>query len=402
MLELEEAVARILSVVPAPRPETIPLNQAAGRVLVEAQRARVDLPPFDNSAMDGYAARAEDIAGAAQTRPTRLQLVGRVAAGGSFAGQVSKGNCVRIFTGSPLPKGADCVVMQEDTRIDSDPAAEVLVLEPARPWENVRLKGEDVRCGAELAGPGEPLTAGLLSLLAAAGVEEVSVGRMPVVGIIATGTELKEAGQPLIEGQIYESNRIGLAALIRGAGGRPEIFGLVADDLEATTRALSEAFGQCDIVVTVGGASVGELDLVKPSLGRLGAQLEFWKVAIKPGRPFLFGRFNHKLLFGLPGNPVSALVTFLLLARPALKRWQGASRTQLSRFSGVLAESVANPGPRRHFIRVKLDGKGAVSLSGAQASHLLSSFATAEGLLDVPPQTSLPAGTSVSVQVWEL
>ncbi len=402
MLELEHAVARILATVPPPQRENLPLHQAHGRVLVESVHSPVDLPPFDNSAMDGYGARAEDLSAANAQAPVRLRLIGRVAAGGSFPGDVSDGTCVRLFTGSQLPRGANCVVMQEDTRIEHDQPSEVLVLEAARTWENIRLRGGDVRAGMTLAPAGQALNAGYLCLLAAGGVAEVAVGRQPIVGLIATGSELQAAGQPLGPGQVYESNRHGLAALIHSAGATPVLFPVVPDTLKDTEQALSKAFSQCDLVVTAGGASVGDLDLIKPALANLGGELEFWKVAIKPGRPFVFGRSQGKLLFGLPGNPVSALVTFLLLVRPALRRWQGAKQTGLPEFSGVLAEPMSNPGSRRHFMRVRFDGTGGVCLAGAQGSHVLSSFAGAQGLVDTPPRTTLPGGSPVAVKVWEL
>ncbi|HZR19200.1 MAG TPA: gephyrin-like molybdotransferase Glp [Verrucomicrobiae bacterium] len=402
MLELEEAVGRILSRVPPAEPESVPLAQAHGRVLLEAVRASIDLPPFDNSAMDGYAVRSEDTANAQPDKPALLRLTGRVAAGEAFSQEVSEGCCVRIFTGSALPAGADCVVMQEDTRVAPGNPSEILVLEKATPWENVRLRGEDVRAGTAVGLGGKVLNAGTLSVLAAVGVREVKVGRQPAVGLLATGSELREQGKGLREGQIYESNRVGLSALIRCAGGRPVVLPIVADLLESTTQALTEALARCDMVVTVGGASVGDLDLVKPALERVGARLDFWKVAIRPGRPFVFGQAGEKLLFGLPGNPVSALVTFLLLVRPALRRWQGAEATGLPGSHGILAEPLVNTGSRRHFVRVQMSGDGRVSRAGAQASHVLSSFAAAGGLVDVPADATLPAGTPVKVLFWEV
>jgi molybdopterin molybdotransferase len=400
MLELEEALTRILAALPTPQGESVSLNEANGRFVLEPVVSPIDLPAFDNSAMDGYALRAEDVLAAKVNAPVRLALVGRAVAGEVFTGEVKPGTCVRLFTGSPMPIGADSVIMQEDTRSEPDKPGEILVLDSVRPWENVRFRGEDVRAGTFLAAPGQVLTAGRLSLLAAAGVQHVTVGQRPNVALLSTGSELKEPGQPLQPGQIYESNRIGLGALIRNAGAKPSILPLVPDNLEATELAISHAFKQCDLVVTTGGASVGELDLVRSAFTRLGGEIDFWKVAIKPGRPFMFGRFGNQLLLGLPGNPVSALVTFLLLVRPALLRMQGATELGLPTAMGVLAEELSNPGSRRHFVRVIMDAKGTVTLAGSQASHLLGSFAAANGLLDLPPQSSLPAGGSVAVKRW--
>jgi len=401
MLELEEALERILAAVPPLVSERVVLAEANGRVVAEQLPSPIDLPLFDNSAMDGYAVRAEDVTSAKPDTQVRLRLIGRVAAGGSFAGEVSASTCVRLFTGSPLPRGADAVVMQEDTRVETGQADEILVLDSAKPWENVRLRGEDVKRGAMLADTGEVLTAGRISLLGSAGYGALSVGRRPAVGLLATGSELKEAGQTLSPGQIYESNRLSLAILVRRAGAVARVFPLVPDALVSTREALTEGLDKCDIIVTSGGVSVGEMDFVKRAWEEIGGSLQFWKVAIKPGRPFVFGRCWEKFLFGLPGNPVSAFVTFLLLVRPALLRWQGAREVGLLSHPAVLAEPLANPGQRRHFVRVKVDADGKVYSAGLQASHALSSLASANALVDVPPGVSLSAGTPVAVLRWE-
>ena len=252
-----------------------------------------------------------------------------------------------------------------------------------------------------LAEAGEVLSPGRIGLLAAAGVGRLRVGRQPVVGLLATGSELTEPGQPLAAGRIYESNRTALAALIQRTGAVPKPFPLVTDVLNETSLALAAALNQCDAVVTTGGVSVGEFDLVKRAFEQIGGELAFWKVAIKPGRPFVFGRLREKLLFGLPGNPVSALVTFLLLVRPALLRWQGATDVSLPSHPGVLVEPLANQGERRHFMRVRVDPTGKTQSAGIQASHVLSSLAAANGLVDVPPHTTLVAGSNVTVLRWD-
>jgi molybdopterin molybdotransferase len=401
MLEFEEALARVLAAVPATTSEYVSLSESAGRVLAEQVRSPIDLPVFDNSAMDGYGLRAADVASAKPDSPARLRLAGRIAAGEVFTGKVTAGTCVRLFTGSPLPAGADAVVMQEDTRVEPGAPGEVLILAPAVPGENVRSRGGDVKRGSTIVSAGEFLTAGRIGLLAAAGMTGVRVGRQPTVGLLATGSELQEPGQPLAPGRIYEGNRLALAALTGCAGAVPRTFPLVTDELAATSRALEEACNQCDAVVTTGGVSVGEMDFIKRAFGQVGGELEFWKVAIKPGRPFAFGRCRGKLLFGLPGNPVSALVTFLLLVRPALLRWQGAANISLPTLPGVLAEPLANDGERRHFMRVRVDPAGKVYSAGVQASHVLSSVAAANGLVDVPPNTTLGSGTDVPVLRWD-
>jgi molybdopterin molybdotransferase len=351
--------------------------------------------------MDGYGLRAADVASAKPDSPARLRLAGRIAAGEVFAGKVTAGTCVRLFTGSPLPAGADAVVMQEDTLVEPGAPGEVLILAPAVPGENVRSRGGDVKRGSTIVSAGEFLTAGRIGLLAAAGMTGVRVGRQPTVGLLATGSELQEPGQPLAPGRVYESNRLALAVLTGRAGAVPRTFPLVTDELAATSRALEEACSQCDAVVTTGGVSVGEMDFIRRAFEQTGGELEFWKVAIKPGRPFAFGRRRGALLFGLPGNPVSALVTFLLLVRPALLRWQGAANASLPVLPGVLAEPLVNIGGRRHFMRVRMDSTGKVYSAGVQASHILSSVAAANGLVDVPPDTTLSAGAAVSVLHWD-
>jgi len=400
MLELEEALARVLAAVPEPSGETVPLVDALGRVVREDVHSSLDLPPFNNSAMDGYAVRAADLAAARADCPARLRLIGKVAAGQSFKGEIASGTCVRLFTGSPIPRGADAVVMQEDTKPDSADPTGILVFDRAKEGENVRGRGEDISAGALLVRAGTRVSFAQLSLLAAAGTSRVKVGRQPRVAVLATGSELKEAGTELAEGQIYESNRVALAGLIRSAGGLPTLLPLVTDDLASTRAALSDALDHHDAAITSGGASVGDMDFVKQAIQEEGGRLEFWKVAIKPGRPFVFGSHGAKLIFGLPGNPVSALVTFLLLVRPALLCWQGATDLALPSHPAVLAEPVSNPGNRRHFIRVRIAPDGAVRSAGTQASHALSSLALANGLLDVAPETVLAEGSTVRVLRW--
>jgi molybdopterin molybdotransferase len=403
MLELEKAVEAILASISAPKNEIVPLAEAHRRIVTEKILATTDLPPFDNSSVDGYAVRSRDIASASAQNPVSLHVAGRIAAGENFSGTLSAGQCIRIFTGSTLPAGADAVVMQEDTQLDVNHPREVLILDSAKPWENIRFRGEDVKRGATVSIPGTKLGAAQIGLLAASGVSRVTSGRRPTVALLATGSELKEAANTaaLAPGQIYESNRAALAPLIVAAGGMPTIFPIVPDDAEATRTALTHALAECDVVVTCGGVSVGEMDFVKSAFEELGGHLQFWKVAIKPGRPFVFGRHREKLLFGLPGNPVSAFVTFLLLVRPALLRWQGATSVSLPTSLGVLAEPFSNPDNRRHFARVSVDAKGKVRSAGTQASHILSSLALAEGLIDVPAKINFAAGTTVPVLRWD-
>jgi molybdopterin molybdotransferase len=400
VISLEEAQERILAAIQPLPVEEIPLHDALGRYLAAPVHSLVDLPPMDNSAMDGYAVRAADLAAATMENPVALRLSGEALAGSSLASGVEAGACARIFTGAMLPPGADAVVMQEDVAVPRRSSGNVHFSEPIKPWENVRLRGEDVRENMLLADAGERLTASRLSLLAAAGIAKVEAARVPVVAIRSTGNELVEAGEPLSPGMIYESNSLGLAALARQAGAVRLLNPPVGDDLRTIKQALELEFEKGDMVVTSGGVSVGEADLVKQAFVDIGGEIDFWTVAIKPGKPFTFGRRGKKLFFGLPGNPVSALVMFFLLVRPALLRLQGARDFHPPTSWGTLAESLGNRGDRRHFVRVVLDASGQVKSAGSQASHILSSMARANGLVDVPPGTTWPAGTLVAVLRW--
>ncbi len=401
MLSLETALEKILAAVQPLPAEIIPLSEAFNRFAAEALRSTVDLPPADNSAMDGYAVQSADVAAASPETPVSLSLVGKTPAGEIFHGSLKAGECLRIFTGSVLPHSSDAVVMQEDTRPHPDDPKKILFLDKVRPWENIRLRGEDIKTGALLIEPGEKITAPRLALLAAAGIAKINVTRRPIVGLLATGNELRQPGETLPPGGIYESNRTCLAAFLANMGAIPKIYPLVSDDLAQTRSVLKKAFVECDAVITTGGVSVGELDWVKTAFTEEGGELDFWKVNIRPGKPFVFGRWQEKFLFGLPGNPVSAMVTFFLLARPALLKMHGAKDTSPLTHPAFLSESLANHGDRRHFVRVMVDAQSKARSSGIQASHILSAMASANGLVDVPPQTTLAAGATVQVIRWD-
>ncbi|MCI0748179.1 MAG: molybdopterin molybdotransferase MoeA [Verrucomicrobia subdivision 3 bacterium] len=398
MLQLEEARERILAAIQPLAAETVLLSAAARRFLASDVVAPIDLPPFDNSAVDGYAVRAEDTKSASQDSPMSLRPALRIPAGADLRGSLQPGTCARIFTGSPLPTGADAVVMQEDVTAERD---EILFREPGKPWENVRLQGEDVKSGSVVLRMGEPLAPGAVALLGALGLQAVAVCRRPVVEVLGTGDELQETGAPLGPGRIYESNRAALASLLERDGAIAKIFPLVSDNLDETRTALRHALETSDAVITTGGVSVGELDFVKEAFTNLGGDLDFWRVAIKPGKPFVFGKWEGKFLFGLPGNPVSAFVTALMLVRPAILRWQGAVETRLPSHPAVAAEAFTNRGGRRHFMRVRVDNAGRAHLTGAQASHLLVSLAHANGLVDVPPNTVIEQGAPVEVMRFD-
>jgi molybdopterin molybdotransferase len=398
MISLEQALEQLLkSVRPVEGVETIGIDSAVGRFVAEDVSALSALPPFDNSAMDGYAVRSADVKDATTEKPARLRQVGKVPAGQFFSGSVGKGECVRIFTGSPLPEGADAIVMQEDTRADADV---VEILDAVKPWENIRFRGEDVKQGARIAAAGARVTPQLAALLSACGVGQLKVRRKLRIAIVATGKELKRPGTPLAPGEIYESNRILVSSLVKAIGCEPIVHETVEDELRATVAAIQRA-SEADAIVTCGGVSVGEYDFVKTAIAELGGRVDFWRVAIKPGKPFAHAVVLGKPLFGLPGNPVSALVTFWLLVRPTILRMAGTSDVLAKVSLGKLAEEISNPGDRRHFVRVTIDSEGNVRASGPQASHRLASLAAANGLLDVPADATWEIGRTVKVILLE-
>ncbi|MSU36125.1 MAG: molybdopterin molybdenumtransferase MoeA [Pedosphaera sp.] len=394
MRTLEEARNRLLADLPRLPVEFVPLQAANGRFIASEIVATIDLPPFDNSAMDGYAVRAEDTQGAGSEQPVRLLRIGAVAAGNIFTGRASAGDCVRVFTGSPLPAGTDCVIMQEDVEATE---SGILVRAAVKPWEFVRFRGEDVKAGTKVLAEGTRIGPAAIGLLAALGLAGVNVRREPRVAIIATGSELQPAGTVLEPGKLYESNSLMLEALLRATGAQITQRLWVPDDPRMLAEALAEALAAADLVVTAGGASVGEHDLVRSVFVGLGGSIEFWRIAMKPGKPFFYGRLGERILLGVPGNPVSAFVTTLLLVLPTLLAVQGAADPLPPDSAGVLAEAILNPDSRRHFVRVNLCRASLVHLAGVQASHALSPLAAATGLVDVPPRTTLSAGSAIRV-----
>jgi len=394
MLQLEEARERILAAVRVLPSERVSLTEATRRILAADVAATLDLPAFDNSAMDGYAVRVADLEAASAEKPVRLNISQHIPAGAKQIAALGTGQCARIFTGSPAPPGADAVVMQEDVVREGDTAT---FREAAKPWANVRFRGEDVKAGTVVIKAGERVTAGIIALLGALGISEISVHRRPTVAMLATGNELREPDQPLQAGEIYESNRAALAALLGDAGALPRLFPVIPDALDKTREALRRAFDECDVVVTSGGVSVGELDFVKDAFRELGGKMEFWRVAIRPGKPFVFGSLGEKLLCGLPGNPVSAFVTAAMLVWPAILRLQGARDVELSAQFAIADDAFVNKTDRRHLMRVRVDGNGHVSLAGLQASHALGSLAAANGLVDVPAGGVIERGATVRV-----
>lgn len=399
MISFEQALSTILARVPMLDSEVVPLREAAGRVLRERVAAPRPVPPADNSGFDGVAFRSADAANASPASPVSLQLVGEVAAGGRSERPVEPGEAVRIMTGAPVPPGVDTVLGIEDVRFSEG----LVVLERvATRGANIRLAGEDLRAGDVPVAPGTRLGAAALGVLASMGRDRVEVGRRPRVVVLGTGNELLEPGAPWREGAIYSSNSLALAAHVVDAGGLAIDQGLVGDDLAPTEAALERAF-QADVVLTSGGVSMGEYDHVRDAAARVGAEHVFWQVAVKPGKPFFFGLRGATPLFGLPGNPTSALLVFEELVRPALLAMQGASRVTAPLFEAVLEAPVRQLPGRLGLVRAAVrmvDGVPHVTPQQGQGSGILSSLATAEAVIRVPAEVSeLPAGARVRVRL---
>jgi molybdopterin molybdotransferase len=399
MISLETARNTILeSLSPVSATEVVPLLEAAGRVCASDVYAPSNLPAFDNAAVDGYAVQSTDLRKASREEPVCLRQAFTVSAGETPTSPVLSGTCARILTGAVVPPGADAVVMQEDVRVDG---AAVCFTDRVAPWEAVRLAGEDLRQGAAVVQTGERLRPAHAGLLAATGNATISVFRRPRVALLATGNELVEPGVPLAPGRIHDSNRVMLAVQAMVDGVSVVSTKSVGDDLEGIMAGLREAAQIADVVVSTGGVSVGSMDFVKAALNALGGKIEFWRVAMKPGKPFAWGRLGDAHWFGLPGNPVSAFVTWWVLVRPALRRLMGMKDPHGRRAHGRLGGPVRNASERRHLMRVTLDTDATVHPAGTQASHIQSSLAAATALMDVPPGAAWEAGREVMVELLE-
>ena len=415
LLSLEAALARMLDRLQPLPATTVALDDAVGRVLAEPIVAHLTMPPWDNSAMDGFAVQAADVAGATRRWPKTLRVVGEASAGHAPAVEVKAGTAVRILTGAMIPPGADAVVPVEATDAPqgvADLPEAVTVRAPADRGSNVRLAGSDLRQGDRLLEPGTRVSPAAVAVIVAAGHGAVRVHRRPRVAILATGDELVEAGAPLGPGQIHDSNAPAVAAQARLVGAEVRRLGIVPDELAEVERRLAEAVAWADVVVASGGVSVGAHDVVKAAFERFG-RLDLWRVAIQPGKPLAFGRAvgpdgGAVLFFGLPGNPVSTFVTFELFVRPVLRRLGGdADPLARDAVRARLAEPMSKARDRRAFLRVVLEpdpslpGAWLAASAGGQGSHVLSALAAANGLAIIPEGVDgLPAGAEVDV--WRL
>ncbi|MEO0322379.1 MAG: gephyrin-like molybdotransferase Glp [Myxococcota bacterium] len=401
MLTLDEARTRLAQDARALPPELLGTDAALGRYLAEDVLAREDAPPFDNAAMDGWALRATDVAGASKGTPARLRRAGfESRAGGGLPPALAPGEAMRIYTGAALPAGADAIVVQEEAEVRGDHVALAFA---AGPDHHIRRQASDLAAGATLLGAGTRLGPGALALLASQGHTLVRVHRAPRVAVLVTGDELHDVGAPRPPGTLYDSNGPLLQALLREAGALPSRLPRVGDDADAMTAALAGGLATADLVVTTGGASVGRHDHVRGALARLGVELLVPKVRVKPGKPFAFGRRDAVAVAVLPGNPVSAFVTFQLFVRPWLRRSLGDPRPERPRLRAQLAHDHRHSPGRPELARGRLEADGAggwlVHLAARQGSGSLGSLADDALALLPEGQTDLPAGTSVEA-IW--
>jgi molybdopterin molybdotransferase len=426
LLSVEAARERILAALGGPLPtETLGLEAALGQVLGAPVVATTDLPPWDNSAMDGYAVRAADLTGATEDRPIQLRVIGEVPAGGRADRAVEPGTAIRIATGAPLPEGADSVVQVElTTPLGADgapigprgrdasgpPPTACAVHVAVDQGTAVRRRGEDVRAGATVLEAGTTLTPAAVGLTAGCGVVSVTVHRRPRIAVMATGDEVRAPGEPLGPAGIPDANGPGLRAMVTAAGATAIDLGIARDDLDDVLTRLRRGIDEADGVIVAGGVSVGPYDVVKLAFEALG-RVDLWRVAVQPGKPFAFGVApGGVVLFGLPGNPVSGFVTFELFVRPAIRRLAGHERILRETDRGILVEPAGKAAGRRAFLRVVAErdetgrdvrdeaGRLRVRLAGGQGSHVLSALAAAEALAVVPEAVdALPAGAPVEL-----
>ena len=397
MLTVEEARERILDTISVLPPEKRGILDCLGHVLAEDLYAVEHIPPFDNSAMDGFAVIAEDVQGASGEAQVNLPVIETIAAGYAPTKQLERGQAARIMTGAMMPSGADAVVMQEVTQFDGE---HVKIAEAVEKAENVRFTGESVKRGDCVMSSGKLLRPQECSMLASLNRSEVLVHRRPRVAVVSTGDELTPLGNALEPGKIRDSNRYGIYAQLQEAGCVPIDMGIARDDEAETERIFRDALSRADALITSGGVSVGEHDVVKTVFSKLG-EINFWRVAMKPGKPQAYGIADGKPIFGLPGNPVSSLVVFELFVRPALLKMAGHSHPLRPTFSAVLDEDIVNKDKRTNFMRsiiTQREGQYHAKTTGPQGSGILYSLVLANGFIVIPAGVSLKAGDEVEAQ----
>ena len=391
MISEDEARRRVLQSVQSPGERIVPLSDALDCFSARDVVARLPLPMFDNSAMDGYA-----VVASSSTKGTRLHVIGEQPAGIDRELGVSPGETVRIFTGAPIPAGADAVIMQEDTTRVGD---QIVVKVDVDPGEFIRRRGCDLAEGQKILGSGERIRPTTIALLASQGFADVTVGGQVNAAVVSTGDEVVTQGSKLDRGQIYDSNSVLLQALVQHCGASVKFAEHCPDQRERLIQAIQRGI-KSHILVITGGVSVGEHDLVQAALRTLGAKIDIWRVAIKPGKPFLFGQVSGCAVFGLPGNPVSAFVTFLQFVRPAILKMMGAKNVDLRKVPAKLAVDLTNEGDRPHYVRGRIDN-GAFEPIGRQESHALFGLSQSNALLRIAVGESLTAGEIVDIQTWD-
>ena len=387
LLSVDEALETLLAGArPVAEVEQVPTMEAVGRVLARAQTSTMDVPPMDNSAMDGYAVRLSDL----NSSEKKLRVAQRIPAG-SMGKPLEAGTAARIFTGAPVPPGADAIVMQEHCSVSGDA---VLINKSPKKGEWIRLTGSDIRKGGTVLVAGKRLLPQDTGLAASVGIKTLPVYRKVRLGLFFTGDELVMPGDPLPPGRIYNSNRFTLNGLAAAFGCEVRDYGIVPDKLDATREVLRRAAAENDIIVTSGGVSVGDEDHVKPAVEAEGSLL-MWKISMKPGRPLAFGKVGGSSFIGLPGNPVSSFVTFLIFVRPFLLKTQGQSETAPRAIDARADFDWPEPDARREFLRVRWNAQGGLELYPTQDSAVLTSTAWADGLVDNPAGGAIRKGDRV-------
>lgn len=401
MITVEEALEKILSHIQPLGLEKVPILEALGRVIAEDIYASRDIPPLDNSGMDGYAVRYEDIRNATENDPVRLEVIEDLPAGFISTKTLKRGQAIRIMTGAPLPQGADTVIPVEDTKKENGSAS---ILKTSFHGENIRKAGEDVKKGDWVIAIGDLIRPAEVGMLASVGRSFISVYQRPSVAILCTGDELVDLDERLDEAKIISSNSYALAAQIKDCGAIPIQLGIARDRKEEIKEKLRQGI-RADVLISSAGVSVGDYDFVKDVLNELGMEMVFWKVAMKPGKPLAFGVINKKPVFGLPGNPVSSMVSFEQFVRPSLLKMMGHRQIFRPIIEAVLKEDIQKKPGRRHFIRatVSFEKNGYfVTITGAQGSAILRSMVRANGLIIIPEDRKIVrAGEKVKVQLLD-
>ena len=401
MISVDEALNRILTQITVLGLEKVGIISSLGRVIGEDILAPRDIPPLDNSAMDGYAVRSADIKGASRENSVSLQVIEELPAGELPQKAVAKGEAIRIMTGAPIPAGADTVVMVEDTE---KAGQQVKIFQGVPSGENIRRAGEDVRMGDRVISMGSVIRAAEVGMLASVGRASVYVHQKPVVAILCTGDELVDVDEGIADHKIVSSNSYTLCAQVMECGALPLQLGIAKDKPEEIEGKLRQGL-RADVILSSAGVSVGDYDLVKDVLEKIGFQLDFWRVAMRPGQPLAFGTIGGKPTFGLPGNPVSSMVSFEQFVRPSLLKMMGHKRLFRPVVEAILKEDITKKPDRRHFMRARVSLEGdryVVTTTGPQGSGILNSMVDANGLLIVPQEeTEIKAGEKVRVQILD-